>query len=810
MNASALLTLYRSLTRHRLHAALSIGGLALGIAVFLVLFLFVQNERGYDRSLPGSENIYVMETRYSLPGVPDTPFIETMGNLIDQMKADFDGLEGTRYKTKGIAVQQGDISTGEDMTLVDASYFDLFPWPAAQGNPGEAIQDPDTLVITQQMADKYFPSRDAMGRELTLVIDNVPYSFRIGAVIKDRPANTTFHEPIIAKFVPERYANSNYDSWGSQTLNTFIRLPNAAAAQVLAAQLPAFIDRNSGPDISPKMSTYLTIRPLPLHDVHLMSPSDRTVVTTLGLVGFLTLLIALINYVNLATARAGLRAREVAVRKVLGGTKQALIQQFLAEAIATVAFAALVGLALAELALPFVNSLSGTDLQLIYWGAGTILPPLLLLVIIVGLLAGLYPAFILSQFRPAAVLASARAPGGGKSGQLLRRILVVLQFSIAIAFMIGTVVLFAQTRHLQKADLGFDRQNMVLVQSFNTLEPDDPRRNQLLAALQSIAGVKSVTQSTDAPGESWETTSINMKRLGTESPEPSVTLVRTGPGYFDAYQTKMIAGRDFSSQYALDDTDDVDFNDGSGIIYNAVLSRAGARDLGFTSPQAAIDQLVRVGDSFSLRIVGVSEDMRFRSPREELRPTLYYYQSENVGQSMAALRFRDRDASAIVGDVEAAWKRIIPDVPFRAETVDQSLFDSYYEEDVQRSRLFTIGAVLAVLIGCIGLYGLASFDTARRIKEIGIRKTLGASTRDILVLLIGQFLRPVLLANLIAWPLAWFAMRQWLSGFDDRIALSPWFFLAASVLATLIALITIIGQSWRVSRAPPAKALRYE
>ncbi len=810
MTSTALLTLYRSLTRHKLHAILSIGGLALGVAVFLVLYLFVQNERGYDRHLPGSENVYVMATTYRLPGIPETPFLETMGNLIDQMKADFSGLEGARYKIKGVAVRQGDLATGEDIAVIDPEYFDLFPWPAAEGDPKTAILDPDTIVITRRMADKYFAARPAMGAEMTLVIDNEPYNFRIGAILEDLPLNTTFDSQIFVPFVPERYADENFDNWGSQTLNTFLRLPNRAAAADLAAKLPAFIDRRSLADQGPGMSDYMSMTPLPLHDVNLMSDADRTVVTTLGLVGLLTLLVAIVNYVNLATARAGLRAREVAVRKVVGGTRQSLIRQFVAESVTTVAVAALIGLALAELALPFVNSLGGSELAISYWGPESILPPLVLMVLVVGLLAGLYPAFILSGFRPAAVLASARAPGGGRAGQRLRRALVVLQFSIAIAFMIGTVVLFAQTAHLKQADLGFQRQGMALVQSFVELGREDPRRNELLAALRAIDGVTAVTQSGDAPGSTWQTNSTSMSRPGATGPQPSLTWVSTGPDYFSTYGARIIAGRDFGDDFALDDTANVEWEDMKKATYNVIISRTGARDLGFPTPEAAIGQIIRVADEVDHRVVGVVDDMRFRSPREALRPMLYYYQSSNIGGPMAALRFQDRDPQAVLADMEAAWKSIAPEIPFQGKTVDQNLYDAFYKQDADRSRLFTIGAVLAVVIGCIGLYGLASFDTARRVKEIGIRKTLGASTREIMQLLIGQFLRPVLLANLIAWPLAWLAMSKWLNGFDDRVALSPLFFIGATLLALVIAAVTIFGQTWRVARAEPARALRYE
>ena len=528
MTSSALLTLYRSLTRHRLHAILSIGGLALGIAVFLVLYLYVQFERDYDRHLPGSEDIYVVTQTYYLPGIPETPSLDTMGGLIDQLKADFPNLEGARSKRTGAAVIDGASSTSEDMQLVDATFFDLFPYPVVAGDAEAALVDPDSVVITEGLARKYFGVVDAVGKTLTMTVWGETRPFRVGAVLEQPPANRTFDEEMFVRFVRERYPNEYFDNWGSQSLNTFVRMPNREAAGAFTTELPAFIDRHT--DDAPAGSRFSDISSLqlePLHNIHLMEDSEKTVVVTLGLVGLLTLAIAIVNYVNLATARAGLRAREVAVRKVLGGTRRSLIVQFVTEAIAAVTLAALVGLALTELALPFVNSLGGTDLAIAYWGSESVLPPLAVMVVIVGLLAGLYPALFLSGFQPSAVLASARAPGGGRSGQRLRRALVVAQFAIAIAFMIGTIVLVAQTEHLRAADLGFQREGIITARSFIDLPVDGAQAREMLNTFRGLDGVTGVTVSNDTPGHSYTTSSTNISRVGDDMPEPSLTWVLT-------------------------------------------------------------------------------------------------------------------------------------------------------------------------------------------------------------------------------------------------------------------------------------------
>ena len=815
---SALLTLYRSLTRHKLYALLSIGGLALGIAVFLVLFLYVQFERSYDKVLPGHDKVWIVTNTWHVPGIPETPYFDSMGGLITQLQGDFPQVVGTRLWAKDAAVLRGANATSENLAVVDANYFDFFPFKIEAGDAKATLRDPEGLVITDEIARKYFGTSTPIGQTMTINVEGTEHNYRIGAVIENAPKNMSITADLYAPLIPARMSKDEmqfFNHWGSSQLNTFIRFDNAAQAAALARQMPSFIDRHGATDQGPDLHKTLSIGFTPLGDVHLADPADRAVIATLGIVGVLTLLIAIVNYINLATARAGLRAREVAVRKVLGGTRRSLIRQFVGEAIMTTAVAALIGLALAELALPFVNSVGGLELSIDYWGAHSILPPLVLLIVLIGVLAGAYPAFVLSQYRPAAVLASARAPGGGRAGARLRQALVVFQFAIAIAFIIGTGVLVAQTQHLRSADLGFGRAGIITVRSFQDSALAETQRAELLAAFANVPGVTGVARGDDAPGDNSSTNSNTVSLPGQAAgPRPSLTLVDVGLNYFNVYGAHLLAGRLFDTAHALDDRTDVHSADLAATPHNGVINLAAVKQLGFASPQAAIGKLMIDGSggeaNAMTRIVGVIDDMRFRSPHDPVRPTIYYYFRYDMWPPIAAVRYHGADPKLLKAQLETAWKRIAPQVPFAADTVDQRLYDQFYKPDDQRSHLFTIGAVLAVLIGCIGLYGLASFDTARRVKEIGIRKTLGASTRDVLKLLIGQFLKPVLIANLLAWPLAFFAMRKWLSGFDDRIALSPLFFIGATLLALAIACLTVFSQAWRVARAEPARALRYE
>lgn len=802
-----LTTFYRALTRHRLFAMLNIGGLALGIAACIVLFLFVRFETGFDRALPGQERLWVLEERYAMPGYPPDTNPYTLAAELDLLRADYPQLGGTRFNNASVTIRQGAQATTEDLGTVDPNFFDLMRFPAVAGDPRATLADPDGLVITQGAAAKYFGSQSPLGRTLNLSVDGKVYPYRVGAVLRDMPGNVTFKSEMFARLVRARFGGEFWDHWGSSSLTTLLRFPDAAAARAFEAQLPAFLDRHAYASGNIEKGTYFqSLRPLSA--MHLYGPGDRAIIATLGAVGLLTLLIAVVNYVNLATARAGLRAREVAMRKVLGSTRAALIGQFLGEAIATVALAALIGLALAEVALPFVNAAGGTTLAIRYLGPDGILPPLVVLVLAVGLAAGLYPAVMLSNYRAAAVLASARAPGGGRAGARLRGGLVVIQFAIAIAFAIATATMLAQTAHMRDADLGFRRDGLILVRSFTDTALDAAQRAALLKTFAALPGVTGVTFGNNAPGDQNSTSFSGYSRPDVPGRTTSVMWVTTARDYFRVYGARLVAGRLFDDARA-DDRAGMTPEQRKAVGLNIVLNRTAAAALGFAAPQAAVGQAISNGDRLET-IIGVVDDLRFRSPRDPVNPTAYLYNTVEIDQPFGAVRYAGVDAKAMSVALEAAWKRVTPGVPFQARSVEDNLFERYYKQDAQRARLFTIGAALAVAIGCIGLYGLAAFDTARRVKEIGIRKTLGASTGDVLRLLIGQFMRPVLLANFIAWPIAIVAMRRWLSGFDDRVALSPLFFLGASLAAVLIAAATIFGQAWRVARAEPARALRHE
>ena len=808
MNRFALIALYRSLTRHKLYSALNIGGLAVGIAVFLVLGLYVRFETSFETWLPHHDQLYLVTTEFHLEDSPfNGNYPGTMGGLLEELRQDFPGIAGTRLRggKGGGTVLRGGEAMIEDVAQVDPSFFTLFDLPMVKGD-GRALADPSSALISRTIARKYFGTSDPIGQTLTVGMET-PTAYRIAGGFEDLPTNSDLQFSILipmpAAGPPGQWA---WHQWGLIGVATWLRFPTPADARAFQQKLPAYIDQRATKDMGAHASKLMSLTLVPITQTHLLEPagSQRTsaklMVVALGAVGVLTLLIAIVNYVNLATARAGLRAREVAMRKVVGADRGMLVRQFLGEAMLTVAVAALMGLILAELGLPLVNAAGGLSLAIPY---ALVVPALAVLVVLVGAAAGFYPALLLSRFQPAAVLASARGPGGGRAGARLREGLVVLQFGLAIAFIIGTVVLVSQTHHLRTADLGFRRDGLMVIPSLADPRLSQPQVRSLLAAFHEIPGVVSVGVADTAAGGGGNNSVEVVPLPGRPGARPTVQVITVGEDFFRTYAPRLLAGRLFGSAHGADDS--TEWWKGNR-ARNIVIDRQAVTALGFRSPAEAVGKTV--GGDAPRAIIGVIDQLRFFSPRSPDSPIYYQYMHDVPGAPIATVRFAG-DPRAMLDQVRATWRRLAPNVPLRADTADHKLEDLYAADD-RATRLFSIGAVLAVAIACVGLWGLASFNTARRVKEIGIRKTLGASSKDIVLLLVGQFLRPVLIANLIAWPGAYLTAARWLAGFSDRIALSPLYFLDASLIALAIAVVTVVGHALRASRAAPAWALRHE
>ncbi|WP_231854367.1 ABC transporter permease [Gluconacetobacter diazotrophicus] len=812
MLTHGLLTFCRMLSRHRLYAILNIAGLGLGIAVFVVLSLVVRFEYGFDRQVPGAATIARVDEIWTLPGQPPIHSLDTTFAAYDPLLADFPQIAAaTRIDDNPCAVDDGRGHPAM-MTVdyVDPTFFDVFALPMREGSARDALAAPDRVAISESTARRLFGTADARGRQVGITEDDRRTLHTVSAVFRDVPRDWTVR-PDILTVIPQdmKDREASFRHWGSDSGMVWLRVRTPADIRPVAAGLPDFLHRRmTDPDVS-HASFRMTLMPLlnaHFGDVDVyggQSGSDRRVIDALGLVGLLALVAAVINYVNLATARAGLRAREVALRKVLGATRLQLLVQFLTESVLLLLPCAVLGLALAELVLPFVNTMGGWAVTIDY---GWLLPRLALVVIVVGIAAGLYPALVLSGYRPAAVLAASRVPSGGRMGQRLRNILVLAQFSFAIAFAICTLVVNAQAAFIRTADRGFRQHHLYLV-SLLASDRMQARQQAILDTLRAVPGVDAITLSDRQPRSTSRNTS-DFKRMDRPSVDPSLTRERVGRDYPQTYGITLLAGRWFDAAHGQDRATRSLFTGPAPATASVVINERAVRALDFPDAAAAIGHVLTERQA-RLVIIGVVRDVRFMSAREPVEPLLYLRTDDIITDTVIAVRADGVPPDAMLRRLQDAWRTIAPDLPFVGESADSRLAD-YYQPDQRRGQLFTLGAGVAVVIACLGLYGLSSFNAARRVHEIGIRKTLGADTRDVLVLLATQFLRPVLLANLIAWPVAWMAMRGWLAGFDQRVGLSPLYFVVVSLAATALSLLTIIGQTLRVARAEPAKALRHD
>ncbi|CAL4866399.1 hypothetical protein MMA231_00639 [Asticcacaulis sp. MM231] len=815
MLKSAFTAFYRSFVRHPLYALLNLLGLSFGIAVFIALSLLYRFETSYESWSPERPQIYMMGTRYHFPGMNDDIQMGSMGGLLEELKTAYPQIEGTRDWSGDVIVHKGAEVFGEQIELVDANFLTFLKVPMLRGDAATALAEPSRVVVSEAMARKYYGTTDAIGRPLTLSDVEGYKTYTVSAVIRDLPKNTDMKFGILRLLTPQRAAlePQTWHHWGSSQLFTFLKFKTATEAKAFETQMPAFTDRQVGnafgADVKPH--TLLELKVVPLSEIHLLDPKLKSAIVSLGLVGIVALALALINYINLATARAGMRAREVAVRKTLGAAPAVLRLQFLGEAVLTMLLAFLVALSGVELSLPLINSTGGLSLSLDYQNDGVWILSLLGAVVGAGLLAALYPAFVLAAFKPAQVLASSRAPGGGRMGGLVRAALAMVQFTAVVTAFVLIMGFIQQIDHIQKADIGFKRDNVMLINAFRNVGVSQAQRDAFMTSVRGVPGVIAASVGNAIPGDQNTVNSSNIVRPGQSdniSLSPTVNFSTVGTDYFELMGAKLIAGRFFDTQRGEDQMWDWAKIDKER-VYNVIISRKAAKYMGFATPLAAIGQPATFSNDYHVRIIGVVEDMRFYNPNEAIPPKLYLFDAHAAYAVVGMVRYQGVSEPQMRERLRGLWRQIAPGVPFEVASVAANL-DKYYKPERDRSHLFSIGTGIAALIGCFGLYGLAAFNTSRRIREIGVRKVLGASRGQVVRLLLLQFLRPVAIASLLAWPLGALALQHWLAQFDDAISMPLWIFPAASAAALIIALMTVAGVAFGAASTEPGKALRHD
>ena len=801
---------FRNLMKHKFISGINLFGLTVGIACCLLILSYILHELSYDKYHKQAENIYrVNRTFYNAEtkavnlalGAVAPP----IGPLLQNDFSDIKKMSRV-LQVGNIAFRYEDKRFNErDLYFADENFFDLFDVAVTKGNKDKALDEPYSVMLSEETAKKYFGTDDPLDKMVK--IDN-QISAKITGVFKGFPSNSHFHPEIMVSFntlkdtaiYGEEQLRTN---WGNNSFFTYLLLPDNFNAKKLEAQFPAFLDRhfpqNATNRFKPSQWTSLSLTKLT--DIHLYSHKDDELeengdikrVYIFSAIALFVLLIACINYMNLSTARSVLRAKEIGVRKTIGAGKKELVAQFLTESVFVAWVATLLAFAITWIALPWLNELSGLQLSFGSLLKPGIILPLLAVPFIVGVFSGLYPALFLSSFQPVKVLKGIVNVGGNSFS--LRKALVVFQFAVSIILMISTIVVFQQLGYMQNKSLGFDR-NHVIILNYNSAlaETYDGFRNELLAN----ASIKDIGRSSRIPtGRLLDASGAQIKRGDSLVPSSAeIKSVGGDDGFLSTYGVKVIAGRNFSRQRGLLDT--------SAFLINEAALKA----LGLPSPQAAIGKEFQYGRRKG-EIVGVFNDFHFESMHERILPIAFSMPINQTSYGQISIKIAGNNIPGALTHIENTWKKFLPEIPYEYNFLDDN-FDRLYEAEQRQGSVFIVFAFIAIFIACLGLFGLSAFAISQRVKEIGIRKVLGADVSSIVGLLSKDFLKLVLVAAIIAFPVAWYAMHQWLQDFAYRIGISWWVFLLAAIIATIIAFVTISFQSLKAATANPVKNLRTE
>ena len=796
---------WRNIVTNKAYSAINIGGLALGMAATLLIFQYVSFERSYDRFHEKADRIYRVKAERYEKGVLSTEWAGGPFAVGNHLKDAFQEVEDYTkvYVRNNLLLEANDRKYKvEQGAFATPSFFSIFSYPLLRGNQQTALAEPNTGVISVSLAKRLFGTRNPVGQ---VILIEREFPIRLTGVYQDFPRNSHLEADFLLSFStfqrlvnPKNEPDKNFDNaWNWDGCLTYLLLQQEANPEKLAAKFPAFLEKKGETDSKTGNRLALQLQALP--DIHLYSHfmfeastnGDGNSVYVLLCVAFFIIAIAWINYINLATARAIGRAKEVGVRKAVGSYRSQLIAQFLIESALLNFMAVVVAVVGIVVALPLFNQF--TDQQLTHsfvWSARFWLG-LGAMYGIGTLLSGAYPAFVLSGFNPVSVLKN--GVSGFKEGVFLRKSLVVIQFSASVFLLVGTITVFRQLAFMRSQNLGIDiGQTLVLDRPMN----DSTRINRtkaLKAYLLQQSAIKSVAVSGNIPGEKVEFNAGGIRLAGTpEETGKQYRVIGVDYDFVHAYGMKVIAGRNFNTK--LGEKDAVVFN------------RTGIRQLGFTSPENALGKKIDFWGDI-LTIVGVVDDFHQQSLREAYEPLILRLDPGVNGQ--LSIKLADSNPRQAIGIVKKAWSQFFPTDPFSYSFLNER-YDKQYRADERFGQVFGFFTLMAVLVACLGLLGLATFTAQQRTKEIGVRKVLGASVASIVTLLSKDFLRLVLIAIVIASPIAWYAMNRWLQDFAYKIDIEWWVFALAGLLAVGIALLTVSFQSVKAALMNPVRSLRSE
>jgi putative ABC transport system permease protein len=802
---------WRNLVRNRVFSAINIAGLAIGLASCMLISLYVIDELSFDRFHEKANRI----VRTTFKGTMQGGIINeshAMPPTAAALKADYpEVLEATRLRQGGwpLVFLNNKLYKDERLAFVDSNFFSVFTLPFIEGSPKTALLEPNTIVLSETTARKYFGKTDAIGKILHLKDWNK--TLRVTGVMRDIPSNSHFRFDLLGSMTTLDEAKST--SWMTSEFFTYLVLPEGYDYKKLEAKLPATIDKYISPQLKQSMGVTmaefrkqgnnLELRLQPLTDIHLHSDfqydldanGDITYVYIFGAVAVMMLLIACINFMNLSTAGSSKRAREVGVRKVMGSEKSELVGQFLTESILLTSLAMVLAILLSVAALPLFNELSGKNLSLQWDAIPGLIPALIGFGLFVGVFAGSYPAFFLSSFKPISVLKGGASvikfSSSGKSFNL-RSGLVVFQFFMSIILIVGTTVVYQQLQFIRNKKLGYNKDQVIVIPAWSLGKNTEAFRQEIV----QDSRVARVSLSGYVPAGPSDNNNFTVNPDGKTDRMVKTLRYEIDYEYIPTLGMEMARGRNFSKEYGIDST---------GVIINETA----VRTFGWT-PENAMDRIITRSDNegkkATYRVIGVVKDFHFRSMHEQIGPLVM---TLSKGWGWMMVKTRSGEVSGLLASMKKNWDSFHPDMPFSYTFLDER-FNETYKAEQKTGQILGTFAGLTIFVACLGLFGLAAFTAEQRTKEIGVRKVLGASVAGIIALLSKDFLKLVIIALLIATPAAWWLMDRWLQEFAYKIDVTWWTFALAGALSALVALCTIAYQSVKAALMNPVESLRSE
>lgn len=784
----------RSLWRHKSFSFINILGLAVGMAACFLIYLYVHFETSYDAFNTKADRIYRLVTDIKTPS--DLMQLgSSSSTMAIHLRKDFPEVESfVRISNQSFLVRKGNIKFQEKKTIMaDSTLFKIFDFPLVSGDKNTALKEPMSIVISQTAAKKYFGNSNPVGQ--TVLLTGEAINATITGVMKDMPENSQIKADMVVSMSSQQriYKQSLDSNWTDFSVVSYLLLKPHASPKALVAKFPAFIATNIGEQLKEQQLSF-TLFLEPLKDVYIKSKRDSgqeagslTNVYIFSIIAVFILLIACINFINLTTARSAERAKEVGIRKVVGAARFQLAKQFIGESILICFIAFIVAVLLCALLLPLFNQLASKPVSTPLFYHPLYIFSLFLASVFIGGIAGFYPSLVLSSFKPVAVLKGRFATG--KKGLILRKGLVIFQFAISIILIVGTLVVYIQLNYMRSRDLGFSKDQMMIIDTNG-----DKNKEVFKQSLSSVPGVLSTSFSNGIPGDGNIRTGSKVENKAGDMQVASLDLYIVDFNYINQYKMKIIAGRNFSESFSTDTTQAM------------IINESAVKLLGYASAKEVIgrnfEQWGKKG-----KIIGVVKDFHYQSLQQPIRPLTMLIEPQDY--QILSIKVTTGGLSATIKEIGEKWNKIIPNRQFYYTFLNES-FDKQYRAEERFGNLFFNFAILAIFISCLGLLGLASYSTIQRTKEIGVRKVLGASVSNIVNLLSIDFLKLVLIAFIIAAPIAWFSMNKWLQDFAYRIDLTWWIFAIAGVAAIVIAFGTISFQAIKAAMANPVKSLRTE